>query len=179
MEWQDERAAYLVSKKIEVGRRLAWASIQKGKIDFSVGDRREFALLPEAIDFDQQMYEALKAGIEGQACKIVRRVEPPVHYELEDVRVGLEVSMPFGFEAWRQFPLECWPGSKERCINHMMSSLPVAPASGYGRLRAKMYETEEHIREVDPLKGGRVSEEMKKVVLMKMFFEDLHPHAQL
>ena len=87
--WQDKGTAHLVSRKLEVSRRLARASIQKEKISIDAGDGNKLGMCPEAIEYDRQIYDAPKAGTEGPAYKIVRGVEPPVHHELDDDRVAL------------------------------------------------------------------------------------------
>lgn len=68
--FMDKGAAYLPSKKVEVARWFACVSIRNGKVDVSFGDGRNFATFPAAVEFDRQMYDALKAGIEGHVCKI-------------------------------------------------------------------------------------------------------------
>ena len=58
--WQDKRATYLSSKKLEVAKWLSWASMQKEKIDFGVGGGKILAEFPEARYFDRQIYDALR-----------------------------------------------------------------------------------------------------------------------
>lgn len=142
LEWQGKQSAYLSSKNIEVARWFSWASMQKGKIEFNSGGGLALSQFSEAVDFDRQIYDALKSATEGPAYKIIRRVETPVEYDLEGSRVGFNANIPLGFEAWRQLHSECWPRSKESGINRMMSSLPVTPARGFADLRCKIHEVE-------------------------------------
>lgn len=65
------------------------------------------------------------------------------------------------------------PESKESGTNHTVSSPPAIPDRDYDELRGKMCEVEEHLREVDSVKGSTVFGEIKKVVLMKILFDDL------
>lgn len=55
----------------------------------------------------------------------------------------------------------------------MVSPLSVPPAKDYGDPRNKIHEVEEHLREADSTKGGLISDEMRRVVCMKVFFEEL------
>ena len=136
------------------------------------------AQFPEAIEFDRQVYDARKCGTEGSAYKIIRRVEPPVNHDLKYSRVGSDAPIPLGFEAWRQLHLEYVPRSKETGINHMMSSSSAAPARNSSDLGDKIHEAEAHMREAGPLKGGRISDENKKVELMNVSFEELSLHIR-
>lgn len=60
----------------------------------------------------------------------------------------------------------------------MVSPLSVHAAKGYEDLRSKIYEVEEHIREAHSLKNGSVADEIKKVTLMKILFEELRLHVR-
>lgn len=79
--------------------------LQKETIDFSTGSGSKLAKLPEAIEPVRQIYDAPKAGTARAPYRIVRRAEPQVSYDLADSNVGLDPSIPFGFEIWRQFHL--------------------------------------------------------------------------
>lgn len=46
LEWQDKQITYLSSKKLEVARGLSWASMRKGRIDFTSGGGLKLANLP-------------------------------------------------------------------------------------------------------------------------------------
>lgn len=63
-------------------------------------------------------------------------------------------------------------------IKHMMSPLPATFAKGCSDLRNKVHEVEEDFREADQLKGESTPDEISKVVLMKIMFEDLRLHAR-
>ena len=82
------------------------ASMQKGEIEFNIGGGKALSTFPEAIDFDGQIYDALEYATGGPAYKIVRRMGPPVRYDLEDSNVGPDANVSLGFEAWRQLHLE-------------------------------------------------------------------------
>ena len=114
MEWQDKGSAYLSSGKIEVGRWVAWASILKEKVDFKHGHGKKLATFLEAVEFDRQMYDAIKVGTEGRVYKIVRRVHLPLQYEFAGIKVVLDSLISLWFEAWRQFHLEYGPRPRER-----------------------------------------------------------------
>lgn len=97
---------YTSSNELEVALWLMWVSLQKEEtVCFSVSGFK-FARSPEALEFDRHSCDALKAGAEAVAYKIVRRVEQFVSYDLEGSHVGLESSMPFGSGAWRQSHFE-------------------------------------------------------------------------
>lgn len=160
------------SRKLEVGRWLSRASLQ-GEAHFDLGEGKKFGRLPEAIDFDRHIYDALKAGTGGEAYGIVKRVEPPATYNLHGETVGLDSSTSLGFEAWTQLHLEYWPRSKESWINHMVYSLSVTPARGYIDFRSKIYEVDDHMREANAMKGATIPEEVQKVAPLKIAFEDL------
>lgn len=127
---------------------------------------------------DRQICDALKAGIGGEACRIVKSVDFPAACGIDGETVGLEDSTPLGSEAQRQFLLECWPRSKESGINHMTSPLSVVASEGCGDLRSKIYEVEGRIREVDAFKGAAASDDVREVVFMKIFCEELGLHAR-
>ena len=83
----------LSSKKLQAARWLMWASLQKHIIYFSQCNGLRLATFPEAIEFGRQTYDALKAGTEGAAYKIIRRVQHPVSYEFDSSEVGLDAPM--------------------------------------------------------------------------------------
>ena len=68
---------------------MAWASVQKGKISFTEGGGLKLASCAEGRGFNRQIYDALKSGIEGFVCGIVKRLEPPISYDLDDAHAGL------------------------------------------------------------------------------------------
>ena len=51
------------------------------------------------------------------------------------------------------------------------------PAEDYNELRNRMYEVEKHIGKADSLLNGRANDEIKKVVLMQIAFDDLFIHV--
>lgn len=93
---------------------------------FPVGTRTEAGIV-EALAFHRQMYDALKAGIGGEVCRVVERAEPPATCNLDRETVGLQ---------------------------DITSSHSVISAKGCGDFRAKTYEVEDHMREVVALKGA-------------------------
>lgn len=128
-------------------------------------------------EFDRHVYDALKAGIEGPACTIVRRAAPLGNHDLEGANVGLYFSILFGFEAWRQLRFEYLPVSKGSGINHVFSSLPMSPAKGCDGVRSKMHEAEGHITEACSVTNGSAFDEVKNVISMKTIFQELHLHV--
>ena len=67
---------------------------------------RKLVQSPEARGCARYISHTLRSSIKRPAYKIVRRVEPPIDYNLENVVVGLSVSMQFGFDIWRQLYME-------------------------------------------------------------------------
>ena len=117
--------------------------MQTDKIRFGNGEGRKLAVFPEAVDFDRQMYDVLKAWIGGDACRNI--ISGATSNELDGEHVEGE-DTPLGFEAWGRLHLEHWQRPKESCINHMISPLSVQPARGYEDLRSNIDEVEGHIR---------------------------------
>ena len=62
-EWHDQEATCLASKYFKVVRWLSWAPIQKDRIADDSGGGRKLAKFPEALEYDRQIYDALKAGL--------------------------------------------------------------------------------------------------------------------
>ena len=62
--------------------------------------------LPETLEFDKQIYDALKSGTGSETHRIMKGVELPADYDLEGETSGLNDNTPVGFEAWRQLHLE-------------------------------------------------------------------------
>lgn len=70
------------------------------------------------------------------------------------------------------------PNLKESGVNHIVSSLPVTPDRDYSHLGSKFDEVEEHLREANALNGSSMPNEIKKVALMNIVFEDLRLYVR-
>ena len=60
----------------------------------------------------------------------------------------------------------------------MVSSLSVGPAKDYNDLRSNMYKVEGRIIGFDAVRAGRVADEIEKVALMKLSFDEFRLYAR-
>lgn len=125
------------------------------------------------VRLDRSTILLKRAPNDGPAYGIVRRVGPPVSYDLEGPTAGMDCSVSLGFEAWRQLHVEKVPRTNESGTHRRIMALFVNPANDNSDVRKNIYEADGHVREVDFVKGSRVPPGVKKAMPMQILFEEL------